>query len=268
MNLEAALHAILLGIIEGLTECLPVSSTGHLILAIDILGFQAPAGNIFETVIQFGAILAVCWLYRQRLIHAGLNFHREQKSFVFVRNITLAFVPTVVFGVLFHSQIKEALFSPVVVSANLVIGGILILIIERIKPKHKIKTVESISVKNAILVGLFQSIAMIPGVSRSGATIMGAMMLGVDRKTATEFSFLLAIPTILAATVYDLYKNIDSLTTDSVSVIGLGFIAAFISASFVIKWFIHFISTHSFDVFGWYRITIGSVMLFLLLAAA
>lgn len=265
MNLDPTIwQALLLGIVEGLTEFLPVSSTGHLILLIDILGFAGPPGKVFEIVIQLGAILAICWLYRQRLWQVAVTLPSQAPSQRFARNLILSFLPAAVLGVLFHSQIKEVLFSPLVVSVMLIIGGVLILLIERFKPAPRTSDVDQITPWLAIKIGFCQALAMIPGTSRAGATIMGGLLLGLDRKTATEYSFFLAIPTMLGATVYDLYKNWHQLSPEGWELIAIGFIAAFICALLVVRALIAFISRHGFVPFAWYRIAVGGVMLWLL----
>ncbi len=263
-DLTTILQAILLGIVEGLTEFIPVSSTGHLILLIDILGFQGPPGKVFEIVIQLGAILAVCYAYREKLLHVAFTLPHNQNSQRFVGLLLLAFLPAAIIGALAHDIIKNVLFNPTVVSVSLVVGGILIILIERrpIKPKHT--TIERFSPRLALTIGLCQTLAMIPGVSRSGATIMGALLLGVERKAATEFSFFLAIPTMFGATVYDIYANYHHLSIDSVAIIAVGFISAFIAGLLVVQNVLRFIATHGFTPFGWYRIAIGSLMLLLL----
>lgn len=266
MNLELLAGALLLGVIEGLTEFLPVSSTGHLILVIDLIGFRGPPGQVFEVVIQLGAISAVCWEYFGRFARAASGFHRDPEQFRFLRNILLAFLPTVVVGGLAYGFIKAHLFDPWVVVAALVLGGVAILIIERNLPAPRHDTVEQMPARTAVAVGLCQVISMIPGVSRAGATIMGGLLVGLDRRTATEFSFFLAVPTMLAASVLDLYKNWAHLDGDGLVVIAIGFVAAFVSALLVVRWLIRFVSHHDFTPFAWYRIAVGGVMaLFLLL---
>jgi undecaprenyl-diphosphatase len=265
MDILTFLQAIFLGIIEGLTEFIPVSSTGHLIILVDLLGFKGPPGKTFEIVIQLGAILAVCWLYRKRIFEVliGLPFQRRQQ--LFALNLCLAFLPAAVLGVIFHNFIKNVLFSPLVVAVALIVGGVLMLIIEKMRHRTTCHSIDKISPKTAILVGFAQSFAMIPGVSRSGATIMGAILLGLDRKVATEFSFFLAIPTMLGATTYDIYKNHADLSFDGFSIIAAGFIAAFIAAMLVVKTLIKFISNHGFAPFAYYRFLVGSGMLIWLL---
>jgi undecaprenyl-diphosphatase len=264
MEIITLLQAALLGIVEGLTEFIPVSSTGHLILLIDILGFKSPPGKTFEIIIQLGAILSICWLFRQKIIDVILGLPKDKNAQKFTFNIIVAFLPAAVLGVLLHGFIKNVLFSPYVVSVSLVVGGFLILLIEKNVKKARYHSIENLPPKTALGIGFAQAIAMIPGVSRSGATIMGSMLLGVDRKVATEFSFFLAIPTMLGATVFDIYKNRADMSFDNESLIAVGFVAAFISAMFVVKALIKFVSTHGFTYFAYYRIVLGSVMLVLL----
>lgn len=268
MSLLLIIQAIVLGICEGLTEFIPVSSTGHLILLTDILKVSGPSGHVFEITIQLGAILAVCWLYRIRLFSIVCTFPTSRASRHFTYTLLLAFLPAMILGVLLHSIIKQTLFSPWIVSISLVVGGILILLIERLKPSPSVHTIEMISYPKAVSIGIIQCLAMIPGTSRSGATIMGALLLGLDRKTAAEFSFFLAIPTMLAATCYDLYKNYHTLTFDNLEMIAIGFISAFLTALFVVKYLIGFVSRHGFSPFAYYRIVIGLLMLALLAASA
>ncbi len=258
-------HALLLGIVEGLTEFIPVSSTGHLILLVDILNFAAPKGNVFEIVIQLGAILAVCWAYKEKLTHVAFNLHKDRESFIFARNVTIAFIPSLIIGMLAYDIIRDVLFSPTVVSVMLIIGGLLIILIEKkLRPTPKYHTTEAFSWKLALKIGLFQTLAMIPGTSRSGATIMGSLLLGVDRKAATEFSFFLAIPTMLGATVKSLYEEWEHINSEGFLLVAIGFLAAFFTALLVVKTVIAFISKHGFIPFAYYRIAVGSVMLLLL----
>lgn len=266
MDLTTLFEAALLGLIEGLTEFIPVSSTGHLILFGDLLGFEGPPGKVFEIVIQLGAILAVCWAYRERLVHVATGFASEPGPRRFVLNLLLAFLPAAILGVLLHDFIKTVLFSPYIVCTTLILGGIAILLIERLVPQSRHVDVEQMAPRTVLAIGFCQTLAMIPGVSRSGATILGALMLGVERRTATEFSFFLAIPTMLGATVYDLYKNRATLSFDGVLVIAVGFVVAFIAALIVVRGVIAFIERHGFTPFAWYRIAIGGLMLALLLA--
>jgi undecaprenyl-diphosphatase len=253
--------AVILGIVEGVTEFLPISSTGHLILAAELIGFTGPGSKVFEVVIQLGAILAVCWAYRERLFNALVGLPSDPAARRFVANIVIAFLPAAVAGVLLHRFIKEVLFSPWVVAVSLVVGGFLILLIERLRPLPRVRTVDALPLRTALAVGFCQILAMIPGVSRAGATIMGALMLGISRPAATEFSFFLAIPTMLGAAVYDLYKSRDELSFDNGTVIAVGFIVAFFAALVVVRWLVDFVSRHGFSVFAWYRIALGMIAL-------
>lgn len=253
--------AVILGIVEGLTEFLPVSSTGHLILAAELIGFTGPGSTVFEVVIQLGAILAVCWVYRDRLFAAVAGLLTDAAARRFVANIVIAFLPAAVAGVFLHHFIKSVLFSPWVVAVSLVVGGFLILLIERIRPLPQVRTVEAMPLGTALGVGFCQILAMIPGVSRAGATIMGALMLGVSRPAATEFSFFLAIPTMFGASAYDLYKSRGELSFDNGTVIAVGFVVAFFAALFVVRRLVDFVARHGFGVFAWYRIVIGTIAL-------
>lgn len=265
MDLTLIWKTVLIGVVEGLTEFLPVSSTGHIILAAELLQFEGPPGKVFEIVIQLGAILAVCFLYRQKLWTTGVGvLRREKPALRFAATIVVAFLPAAIVGVVAHKYIKTILFNPWVVAVALIVGGIAILVIERFAQRPRIKTVDEVDLKTAFLIGLCQCLAMVPGVSRAGATIMGARVFRVDRAAAAEFSFFLAIPTMIGATVYDLYKNWSVLSWDHGAVIALGFVAAFLSAAVVVGAFVRFISRHGFAVFAWYRIVLGSIALILL----
>jgi len=265
MDLRTLIEALALGAVEGLTEFIPVSSTGHLILFAHLFGFDGPPGRVFEIVIQLGAILAVCLVYRNRLIETLLGLGKDVSARRFAFNVFIAFLPAVVAGVLLHGFIKSVLFSPYVVCVSLIVGGFLILLIERNFTSDRVPDVDSIDWKLALQIGLCQILAMIPGVSRSGATIMGARVLGLNRAAATEFSFFLAIPTMLAATVYDGYKNAGALSSDNWLLIGLGFAMAFVTAALVVSKLVSFVSRNGFGIFAWYRIAFGSLMLALLL---
>lgn len=258
------LQAVLLGVLEGLTEFIPVSSTGHLILMEAVLGFQGPPGRVFDIAIQLGAILAVVVLYLRRLLDVLFGLPRDPAARRFAFVILLAFLPAAVIGAAAHDFIKSVLFSPWVVAVSLVLGGIAILLIERARPAPRIHSVEQLPYGRALAIGAVQCLAMVPGVSRSGATIMGALLLGVDRRTAAEFSFFLAIPTMFGATVYDLYKNRAGLDLDGGLLIALGFVAAFLAALVVVRTLIGFVARHGFAPFAWYRIALGSLALVLL----
>jgi len=257
------LSAVLLGLVEGITEFLPISSTGHLIVVSELLGVHDEKGKVFEVFIQLGAILAVCWEYRRKLTGVALTLPRDRKAQIFTLNVALAFLPAAVGGLLLYSVIKEYLFSPVVVGAALLMGGVAILAIERMKPAFSIHDVDEITPKTALKIGFAQTLAFVPGVSRSGATILGGMLFGVDRKTATEFSFFLAIPTMFAATGYDLLRNWGALDAGDFGRMAVGFAVAFASALMAIRFLIRYVSTHDFSAFGWYRIVFGTVVLLL-----
>jgi undecaprenyl-diphosphatase len=260
-DLTLLLHAFILGIIEGLTEFLPVSSTGHLILAGQLLGFNNDKGKVFEIAIQFAAILAVVWEYRARLGHALVSVTSEPASRRLATNLVVAFLPAAVLGFLFIKQIKFYLFNPIVVASALIIGGVLILWAERRKHVIRAETVDGMTWRDALKVGFAQALAMIPGTSRSGATIIGGLFFGLSRKTAAEFSFFLAIPTMFAATFYDVYKNWHLFSADDIGMFVVGGAASFISALLAVRGLIHFISRHDFTVFAWYRIVFGGLVL-------
>lgn len=253
--------AIILGIVEGITEFLPVSSTGHLILAGDMLDFTGDKAKTFEVFIQLGAILAVVWIYRERILSSikGVGTERSNK---FLLNLFIAFLPAAFFGLLTHSLIKQYLFNPLTVAFALISGGIAILIIERVVRNPVVMDMDEVSLTRALGIGLAQTLSLFPGVSRAGATIMGAMCFGLDRKTATEFSFFLAIPTMFAATSYDLLKSIHNLSLSDMSVFATGFFISFFSALLVIKAFLGFVTRHTFNSFAIYRIIFGAIILF------
>lgn len=255
------LVAIILGIVEGITEFLPISSTGHLILAGDLFGFTSDTAKTFEVFIQLGAILAVVWLFRDKLTSSIKGIGNE-KTNRFLLNLLIAFLPAAFFGLLLHSFIKSHLFNPVTVAIALIAGGIAIFVIEKVVKKPEVMDVDDVSYKQALGVGMAQTLALFPGVSRAGATIMGAMCLGLGRKAATEFSFFLAIPTMFAATLYDLLKNLNHLSMNDFPIFAVGFVVSFISAFFVIKAFLGFVKKHTFNSFAVYRIIFGAVVLF------
>lgn len=257
---------ILLGIVEGLTEFIPVSSTGHLVLAGELLGFDSEAAGTFEIVIQLGAILAVIVLYWRRFwdVFVGL-FKADPEAIAFTRNIALGFLPSAVIGLFVYSTVKAMLGNPMIVAIALIVGGVVILLLERWNRNPTTHSVETMSWKTALGIGVIQCLSMIPGVSRSGATIMGAIGLGVERKSAAEFSFFVAVPTMLAASGYDLYKSGGSLGADAWGTIAIGFAVSFVVALVVIKWFIGIVSRYGFAPFAWYRIVAGSAALVWLL---
>ena len=255
------LYALILGLVEGVTEFLPISSTGHLIIAGQLLGFTGEKAKVFMIAIQLAAIFAVVWEYRVRLGHVVMSLHSEPASQRLAVNLMAGFLPAAVLGFLFYKQIKFYLFNPIVVASALVIGGVLILWAER--RKHVITTegIDELTWRRALAVGFAQALAMIPGTSRSGATIIGGLFLGLSRKTAAEFSFLLAIPTMFAATAYDLYKNWRLFDVHDVPLFVVGGIAAFVSALIAVRTLIKFVSRHDYTLFAWYRIVFGGVVL-------
>jgi undecaprenyl-diphosphatase len=266
MDLALLLKTVIIGIVEGVTEFLPISSTGHIILAEELLHFEGPPGKVFEIVIQLGAILAICVLYYAKIFATvGGVFRRDPVALKFATAVIVAFLPAAVIGVALHKYIKMMLDRPIVVPIAFIVGGIVILIIERYAQRPRIKSVDEIDWKTALFVGFCQCLAMVPGVSRSGATIMAARVLRVDRATSAEFSFFLAIPTMLGASVYDLYRNWKTLDWHGGGLIAIGFVVAFISAIVVVRPFVRFISRHGFGVFAWYRIAVGALALVLLL---
>lgn len=258
------INAVLLGVVEAATEFLPVSSTGHLILAAKVLGFEGPQGGVFEVAIQAGAIAAICVLYFKKLWSVLVGLPRSVQAQRFAGAVLLAFLPAVALGLLLHDYIKAVLFNPLIVCWALVVGGFAILAAEAWAPKARIKSVESMGWLTALQIGVIQCLAMIPGVSRSGASILGALMLGVERKTATEFSFYLAIPTLVGACVLDLWKARHELSGDDLGLIGIGLVTAFVVALPVVKWFVGFVSKHGFAPFAYYRIALGLAGLVLL----
>jgi len=257
--------ALIMGIVEGLTEFLPISSTGHLILAGSLLNFTGEKVKLFEIVIQAGAIFAVCWEYRARLASVLGGMFTERRAQKFILNLLIAFLPAALLGFVFGKMIKGALFKPVPVALAFIIGGIVILWVERRNKANpravRIDTVDDMSALDAFKVGCAQAFALIPGTSRSGATIIGGMLFGLSRKAATEFSFFLAIPTLLAATVYSLYKDRALLSTADLPMFTVGTVAAFVSAFLCVRWLLRYISTHDFSAFAWYRIVFGAVVL-------
>jgi undecaprenyl-diphosphatase len=259
---QTLLDVIILGIVEGVTEFLPVSSTGHLILASELLGYEPERWKVFNIVIQLGAILAIVVLYWRTLwaVAQGL-VRRDPVSWRFVRNLILAFIPAVVIGLTLHKQVEELLGRADVVAWALIAGGVAILVIERLVKHPRFVGVADIPAKSAFGIGLMQCIAMIPGVSRSGATIMGALALGVERRTAAEFSFFLAIPTMLGATTLELYKNRDMLDAHQLNEIAVGFVVSFVVAVAVVRAFVGIIGRYGFAPFAWYRIIAGSAAL-------
>ena len=258
------LKAGLLGIVEGVTEFLPVSSTGHLILAGHLLGWTDSRAETFEIFIQLGAILAIVWLYRARLWSVTRHAFTNDPDRRFILSLLIAFLPAAVIGLLFHHAIKERLFTPMVVAMALVIGGVAILLVERWAPDSREDDAFRLTPGTALGVGLAQVLSLIPGVSRSGATIMGGFALGLTRRAATEFSFFLAIPVMFAATLFDLWSGRGALNAGDVPVFAVGFVVAFLSALVVVRAFLRYVSHQSFAAFAWYRIVFGLLLLWAL----
>ncbi|KOR30378.1 UDP pyrophosphate phosphatase [Achromatium sp. WMS2] len=261
MDLIILLKAAILGIVEGLTEFLPISSTGHLIIVGDLLNFNDARGKVFEIAIQLAAILAVVWEYRLTIFDIIVLLPTERKAQRFAINIILAFLPAAVLGLLFAKTIKTYLFNPLSVATAFVIGGILILIIENNPRRARIQDIDEITWTGAIKIGFAQALSMIPGTSRSGATIIGGMFLGLERRVATEFSFFLAIPTMFAATLYDVYKHKDLLHFSDFPVFLVGGLTSFISAFIAVRGLLRYISKNNFIIFAWYRIAFGLLLI-------
>ena len=255
------LIAALLGVLEGLTEFIPVSSTGHLLLAGHFLGFQS-TGKTFEVVIQLGAVLALVFVYFAKVGGVLGNMHRDPAALRFAVSVLLAFIPAVAIGVLAHDFIKSVLFeTPRLIAVMLILGGIVLLFVDRIAPPAQFEDASALPLRKALAIGFIQCLAMVPGVSRSGATIVGARMLGVGRVAAAEFSFFLSLPTMAGAVAYDLFKSRDLLDFSDLGQIGVGFAAAFIVAILVVRWVLAYVGKNGFAVFGWWRIIVGSLAL-------
>ena len=280
LDITILIKAVILGVVEGLTEFLPISSTGHLIVVGHLLDFNDEKGRVFEIFIQAGAILAVCWEYRARLAATFTGITHDPRAQRFVVNLFVAFLPFAILALLFNKQIKAVLFHPVPVALAFIVGGIIILFAERwyktrtklqmlalrdqapgIVARPMIASVDDLTWKDALKLGLAQCAALIPGTSRSGATIIGGLFFGLSRKCATEFSFFLAIPTLFAATFYSLWKARELLSVADIPMFSAGFIAAFVSAFVVVRWLIRYVSTHDFTIFAWYRIAFGLMVL-------
>jgi undecaprenyl-diphosphatase len=261
MDWLAILKALILGVVEGVTEFLPVSSTGHLIIVGDLLDFNDDKGKVFEIVIQLGAILAVVWEYHARLLGVTRGLLTDAGARRFVLNLLVAFMPAAVLGLLFHGHIKDYLFNPITVAMALITGGLLILWVESMHRSVRVAEVDDMGWREALLIGLAQCVSLIPGTSRAGATIIGGLLTGLSRKAATEFSFFLAIPVMFAATGLDLYKNYHLLHAHDLPVFATGFVMAFISALLVTKGLLRYIAHHTFNAFAWYRLVLGVIVL-------
>ena len=261
--MDAALYlkALILGIVEGLTEFRPISSTGHLILAEDLLGFKDEKGKLFLIVIQSGAMLAIVWEYRRRFGRALSGFTHDAAARRFVVNLVIAFMPAALLGLALGGVIKQHLFQAVPVACAFIVGGLIILWVERARPEVRVEDVDAMTWLDALKVGCAQALALIPGLSRSGATIIGGMLFGLSRRAATEFSFFLAVPTLVAAGAYDLYKHRDLLGQGDLGTFAVGGVSAFVSAFLCVRWLLRYISTHDFTVFAWYRIAFGVLVL-------
>ena len=252
MDYAVYLKAFILGIVEGLTEFLPISSTGHLILAGELLDASDERWNVFNIVIQTGAMLAVVWEYRARFFKVDIQLYR---------NLIVAFIPAAVLGLLFSKYIKGYLFHAVPVALAFIVGGVIILLVERRPLRARVEDTRAMTWMDALKVGLAQCFALIPGTSRSGATIIGGMLFGMSRKAATEFSFFLAVPTLVAAGAYDLFKNRALFSASDLPMFGIGSITAFVSAFVVVRWLIRYVAMHDFRPFAWYRIAFGVLVL-------
>jgi len=261
MDLALIAKALVLGVVEGLTEFLPISSTGHLILAGDLLDFNDEKAKVFQIVIQCGAILAVVWEYRVKLWSVIARLPYERGSQRFALNLLIAFLPLAILGLAFGSAIKATLFKPVPVAIAFIVGGFIILWAERRQHRITVETVENMGWRDALKIGLAQALALIPGTSRAGATIIGGLFFGLSRKAATEFSFFLAVPVLFAASAYEVVKHRALFSADDIGIFGAGFAAAFISAFLCVRWLLRYISRHDFTVFAWYRIAFGAIVL-------
>ncbi len=264
MTLTEAFTALLLGLLEGATEFIPVSSTGHLLLAGHFLGFES-TGKTFEVVIQLGAVLAIVIAYLGKLAWVFGSAHRDPAARRFVGAVLLAFLPAAVLGVLLHDLIKTVLFeTPRLIAVMLILGGVVLLIVDRLPLRTRQDQADRLPLGTALGIGLCQCLALVPGVSRSGATIVGGLFLGVSKRAAAEFSFFLSLPTMAGAVTYDLYQNRDVLSFDDLGLIALGFAAAFLSGLLVVRTLLDFVSRRGFAIFGWWRILVGGVALALL----
>ncbi|CRM89617.1 Undecaprenyl-diphosphatase [Pseudomonas sp. 22 E 5] len=261
MDFWTAIQALILGVVEGLTEFLPISSTGHQIIVADLLDFTGDRFNAFNIIIQLGAILAVVWEFRGKIFEVVSGLPTQRKAQRFTVNLLIAFLPAVVLGVIFADLIHHYLFNPITVATALVVGGVIMLWAERREHEVHAETVDDITWKDALKVGMTQCLAMIPGTSRSGSTIIGGLLFGLSRKTATEFSFFLAMPTMVGAAVYSGYKYRDLFQPADLPVFAIGFVTSFIFAMIAVKGLLKFIASHSYAVFAWYRIAFGLLIL-------
>jgi undecaprenyl-diphosphatase len=261
MDLMLLIKAFILGVIEGATEFLPISSTGHLVIASQLMGMKDERTDLFLIVIQFAAILAVCWEYRARINRVLTTLTYDRLSMNLVRNIMIAFLPLAILGLLFGSKLKKLLFAPIPIAIAFIVGGLIILWAEKRKHVISVNNVDDMTWKDALKIGVAQAFALIPGTSRSGATIIGGLLFGLSRKAAAEFTFFLAIPTLTAASFYDLYKHRELLNANDIGMWAVGLVASFVSAFLVVRGLLRYISKHDFTVFAWYRIAFGIVVL-------
>jgi len=261
MDIVILVKALILGLVEGFTEFLPISSTGHLILAGDLLDFNDQKGKVFEIVIQTGAMFAILWEYRAKFTGVLLGLRSDPRARSFVINLIVAFLPAALLGLGFNNAIKAVLFKPVPVAIAFIVGGFIIIWAERRKHRVRVKSVDDMTWRDALKIGFAQAFALIPGTSRSGATIIGGLLFGLSRRAATEFSFFLAVPTLMCAGGYDAWKNRALFDANDIGVFAVGMIAAFVSAFLCVRWLLRFIATHDFTIFAWYRILFGIVVL-------
>jgi len=261
MDLALIVKALVLGVVEGLTEFLPISSTGHLILAGDLLDFNDEKAKVFQIVIQCGAILAIVWEYRVRLWSVVARLPHDRAAQSFALNLLIAFLPLAILGLAFGSAIKATLFRPVPVAIAFIVGGFIILWAERREHRVTVETVEDMRWRDALKIGLAQAVALIPGTSRAGATIIGGLFFGLSRTASTEFSFFLAVPVLFAASAYEMVKHRALFSVDDLGMFGAGFAAAFVSAFLCVRWLLRYISRNDFTVFAWYRIAFGAIVL-------
>ncbi|QYX57210.1 undecaprenyl-diphosphate phosphatase [Roseovarius sp. SCSIO 43702] len=265
---DTTLVAAFLGLVEGLTEFIPVSSTGHLLLAAHFIGFESPA-HTFEVVIQLGAVLAILFVYFAKLWQVARDVPHDPAARRFVASILLAFLPAAVVGIMAHGFIKAVLFeTPSLIALMLILGGVVLLFVDRFAPAPRHEDAMRLPLHVALAVGIFQCLAMVPGTSRSGATIVGALLMGVSKRAAAEFSFFLSMPTMAGAFAYDLWKNRDVLDMSAMGDIAVGFVVAFLSAVVVVRWLLDFVSRHGYAPFGWWRIGVGGVVLLLIWGGA
>jgi undecaprenyl-diphosphatase len=261
LELGPLVKAAILGIVEGLTEFLPISSTGHLILAGELLDFNDEKGKAFLVVIQIGAMLAVIWHYRARFIDLALGLFSRRDAQIFIAKLFVAFLPAAIVGLLFANLIKSYLFGSAPVAVALMVGAFVILAVERAYKGGRVESVEAMTFRDALLVGLAQCCSLIPGISRAGATIIGGMLCGLSRKAATEFSFFLAVPTLIAAGGYDLIKHRQEFAAGDAGTLAVGLIVSFISALICVRWLLRYVAGHDLNIFAWYRIALGIVIL-------